>query len=117
MANVSPRIFMSHSHVDNDFGTGLAQDLRRALGDDNAVWYDILGGLHGGDNWWQKILDELASRNVFIVVLSTDSMASGWVNDEISLAWRQRNSRAGMQVIPVLYRTCEVRKDLELLQI
>jgi len=120
MANASspaPRIFMSHSHVDNGFGTRLAQDLRRVLGDINAVWYDVLGGLHGGDSWWPKILDELASRNIFVVVLSPDAMDSPWVNDEISLAWRQRNSKAQMRVIPVLYRACKVRSDLGLLQI
>ncbi len=120
MANASspaPRIFMSHSHVNNGFGTRLAQDLRRVLGDINAVWYDVLGGLHGGDSWWPKILDELASRNIFVVVLSPDAMDSPWVNDEISLAWRQRNSKAQMRVIPVLYRACKVRSDLGLLQI
>ncbi|SRR6266536_5403623 len=88
MANASSptsRIFMSHSHVDNDFGTRLAQDLRRVPGDINAVWYDVLGGLHGGDSWWPKILDELASRNIFIVVVSPDAMDSPWVNDEISV--------------------------------
>ena len=46
------RIFISHSHIDNEFGTRLAQDLRRALGDESAVWYDNLGGLHGGDTCW-----------------------------------------------------------------
>jgi molecular chaperone DnaK len=120
MANASSltlRIFVSHSHVDNDFGTGLVQDLRRVLGDVNAVWYDSMGGLHGGDSWWPKILEELTSRNIFIVVLSPDSMASAWVGDEISLAWRQRNSEAQMRVIPVLYRVCKVRSDLDLLQI
>ena len=111
------RIFVSHSHIDNDFGTGLVQDLRRVLGDINSVWYDSMGGLHGGDGWWLKILEELTSRNVFIVILSPDSMSSAWVGDEISLAWRQRNSETKMRVIPVLYRSCKVRSDLDLLQI
>src|SRR5712691_2928566 len=43
MAASSHHIFMSHSHIDNDFGTRLAQDLRRLLGDEGAVWYDVLG--------------------------------------------------------------------------
>ena len=43
------RIFVSHSHKDNDFGFKLVQDLRRVLGDETAVWYDARGGLHGGD--------------------------------------------------------------------
>jgi hypothetical protein len=40
------RIFISHSHIDNEFGTRLAQDLCRVVGDESAVWYDVLGGPH-----------------------------------------------------------------------
>ena len=36
------RIFISHSHIDNECGTRLAQDLQRVLGDESAVWYDVL---------------------------------------------------------------------------
>ncbi len=36
------RIFISHSHIDNEFGTRLAQDLQRVLGEESAVWYDVL---------------------------------------------------------------------------
>ena len=70
MTAQSHRIFVSHSHLDNDFGTRFAQDLRRALKEESAVWYDVLGGLHGGETWWEKIVEELTAHDVFIVVLS-----------------------------------------------
>ena len=111
------RIFISHSHIDNEFGTRLAQDLNRVIGDESAVWYDVLGGLHGGDAWWEKILEELTARNVFIVVLSPEAEQSKWVRDEINLAWKQKNSREGKQIIPLLYRECSVRADLDTLQV
>ena len=45
MATERPaRVFISHSHADNDFGVRLAEDLRRALGDEQSVWYDVSGG-------------------------------------------------------------------------
>jgi len=50
------------------------------------------------------------------VVLSPDAMSSDWVNDEIDIAWRQKNSPARMRLFPVLYRSCEVRADLKSLQ-
>lgn len=109
-------IFISHSHADNDFGMRLTHDLRRALGDEAAVWYDASGGLHGGDAWWNQILHELSQRPIFMVILSPDSMQSPWVSDEITLAWRQRNSPQGKRIIPVLYRECQIRHDVELLQ-
>lgn len=110
-----PRIFVSHSSKDNDFGVRLVQDLRQCAGVESAVWYDASGGLHGGMAWWRKIVEELTSREAFIVVLSPDSMTSPWVNDEIDLAWKQKNSPAGMHIIPVVYRPCEIRKDLSIL--
>ena len=46
-----PRIFISHSTKDNDFGLRLARDLRQVISDQDAVWLDALGGLQGGDIW------------------------------------------------------------------
>jgi PPM family protein phosphatase len=112
-----PHIFVSHSSKDNDFGLQLVQDLRQALNDDDAVWYDIRGGLHGGDAWWDKIKEELRKRYIFIVILSPDALTSNWVKDEIRIAWRQKNSSTGKLIIPILHRPCEVPDDLDTLQI
>src|SRR5712691_6379757 len=111
MTTPGPRIFMSHSHLDNAFVTRLAQDLRRALGDESAVWYDILG-LHGGDTWWEKIVEELMAREVFLLVLSSDAMNSRWVRREINMALNENKS-----ILPVLHRDCSIRPDLKILQI
>ncbi len=112
MTAQSHRIFVSHSHLDNDFGTRFTQDLRRALNDESAVWYDVLGGLHGGETWWEKIVEELTARDVFIIVLSPDAMNSHWVRREITMALNENK-----YVLPVLYRSCSVRADLKILQI
>jgi hypothetical protein len=108
------RIFVSHSHQNNDFGLRLIGDLRQRLGED-AVWYDASGGLHGGDDWWDMILRELTSRDTFIVILSPDAVASKWVRDEMSIAWRLRNE-VGLRIIPVMWQLCERRADYALLQ-
>ena len=106
------RIFISHSHIDNEFGTRLAQDLRRALGDESAVWYDVLGGLHGGDAWWEKIVEELSARNVFLLVISLEAMNSPWVRREINMALNENKF-----ILPLLYRDCTIRPDLKIIQI
>ena len=116
-APLYPRIFVSHSHKDNDFGFKLVQDLRRLIGNDTSVWYDAQGGLHGGDTWWDKIKEELKARPVFIVILSPDALASSWVKDEIRIAWKLKNSPSGKFIIPILYRQCEVPDDLDTLQV
>ncbi len=111
-----PRIFISHSSRDNDFGTKLVQDLRHTLGDDDAVWYDSYGGLHGGMSWWNTIKQELRTRDTFIVILSPDAIESKWVNDEVDIAWYLHNTE-GKRIIPVLYRSCDISLDLNTLQI
>src|SRR5437588_112759 len=112
MTSPQHRIFVSHSHLDNDFGTRLAQDLRRVLNDEDAVFYDVLGGLHGGETWWEKIVEELTARDVFLLVLSPDAMNSLWVRREINIALNKNKL-----ILPVLYRTCAIRADLEIIQI
>lgn len=113
---MQPQIFVSHSSKDNAFGVRLVEDLRQVLRDESAVWYDSRGGLSGGDTWWRKIVQQLEARNVFIVILSPNAMASDWVNDEIDIAWKRKNSPPKMHLIPVLYQPCKVRVDLEALQ-
>lgn len=113
---MQPQIFISHSNKDDAFGVRLVEDLRKVLRDESAVWYDSRGGLSGGDTWWPKIVQELEARNVFIVILSPNAMDSAWVNDEINIAWKLKNSPARIRIIPVLYQKCKVRADLESLQ-
>jgi formylglycine-generating enzyme required for sulfatase activity len=111
------RIFVSHSHEDNDFGVRPVGGLRAALGgDETAVWYDVSGGLHGGDEWWRKIVAEITARPIFIVILSPAAMASGYVQTEFDLAFKQKHSPAGKQIIPILYQPCQPREDMTLLQ-
>jgi hypothetical protein len=109
-------IFISHSQVDNEFGIKLVNDLHQALGERGTIWYDAHGGLHGGDTWWPKIAAEVKASNVFIVILSPQAVASQWVNDEINLAWLQRN-KTGMLIIPISYRKCNIPDFLYLVQI
>ena len=81
MAPPSPRIFLSHSSKDHNFCVRLVEDLRRVLRDNDAVWYDAYGGLHGGDTWWNTIEHELSTRTIFMLVLSPDALASAWVGE------------------------------------
>ena len=112
MPSPQHRIFISHSHIDNGFGSKLAQDLHRALGDEQAVWYDVLGGLHGGESWWEKIVEELTARDIFLLILSPEALNSQWVRREINIAMIE-----GKYILPVLHRSCTIRADLRTFQI
>ncbi len=110
------RVFVSHSSQDNDRALRIVTDLRRALGDHDAVWFDASGGLHAGDGWPQRIELELTERPVFVVMLSPRAMQSDWVRDEIALALELKNSPRKTVIVPVLLETCEVSGFLSLVQ-
>src|SRR5579864_6300626 len=104
-------IFVSHSSKDDDFGLRLVNDLRKAFGSSEAIWYDSEGGLYGGDSWWSRIVSVLATCDVFIIVLSPNSMSSKWVVRELDIAVVE-----GKRIVPVLYRQCDIRPDLRAIQ-
>ncbi len=110
----TPRIFISHSHHDNAFGQQLVADLRGLLGED-AVWYDASGGLHGGDEWWDRIVAEITERTTFIVILSPEALASKWVPREMSIAYRL-HVELGHHLIPIMFQPCQRRSDWALIQ-
>jgi formylglycine-generating enzyme required for sulfatase activity len=109
----APRIFVSHSHVDDGFGQQLVADLRARLGAE-AVWYDASGGLHGGDEWWRTISAEITARDTFLVILSPDALASDWVPREMAIAYWQ-HVKIGKRLLPLFYRACDPPPEWQLL--
>ncbi len=79
------RLFVSYSRVDRRFVEALAEKMRRIYGHEN-VWFDE--GLHGGDIWWEEILDQIAARDIFIYVLTNDSVQSPYCQAEFTEARR-----------------------------
>lgn len=53
----------------------------------------------------------MEQRPIVIVIVSPDSMASDFVNRELDMAMPEDK-----QIIPVLYRPCKVRLDLNRFQ-
>jgi tetratricopeptide (TPR) repeat protein len=121
-----PRVFISHSSRDGAFGRQLVADLRSALGDTDAVWYDAApdpehddrGGLAAGDPFPSQIIHQLATRNVFVVLLSPDAVDSRWVQFEIDQAVSRYLSadRAVAVILPVQYRPGPVPDLLRIFQ-
>jgi formylglycine-generating enzyme required for sulfatase activity len=73
-----PRVFVSHSHSDNEFCRRLVADLRAAGAD---VWYDEHN--LGWGELRREIERQMPTRPYFVVILSPDAVQSDWVNREI----------------------------------
>jgi len=78
----APKVFVSHSWTDKQEVRPLAEQLQ-ASGTD--VWFDEWE-MRAGDSLVQKIDEGLAACDVFLIVISTASVASKWVREELSSA-------------------------------
>jgi hypothetical protein len=92
------RVFISYSRKDLVFVERLSGDLKTA---GLEVWYD-LSGLEGGTRWGREIQNAIQQSEIFIVVLSPNSVESEWVEKEFMYANSQKR-----KVIPLLYQPCE----------
>ena len=72
-------VFVSHSHVDQDFAERLVGVLRRHR---IPVWYSDTD-IQGAQQWHDEIGRALQRCDWFIVVLSPESVASMWVKRDL----------------------------------
>ncbi len=89
-------IFISYSRVDTAFMQSLVPYLRRTYGYSN-VWVD--DNLRGGQSWWDEIVTQISRCDIFILLVSKDSLDSDYCMKELNEA-RQHEKH----IIPVLVR-------------
>lgn len=99
----APRVFVSHSHADNDFCRAFVNGLR-AHGLD--VWYDEHN--LGWGELRQVIERELARCEHFIPILSPAAVASQWVNREIDAALMLLGEGKLKTFLPITAARCDV---------
>jgi hypothetical protein len=116
------KVFISHSSVDKKFVQRLATDLRTLAGIDAwlAPWEII-----PGDPIPQKLEEGIFLSEVFLLVLSPNSVNSTWVEYERQ-AWlmrqiedetrsRQESRLPKLRLIPILYQDCHKPMFLNLI--
>lgn len=97
-------VFLSHSDVDGEFATSVAEALRRH---GVPVWYsrtDILGA----QQWHDEIGAALDRCDWFVVVLSPNAVESIWVKRELLYALQQE--RFENRILPLLYEACDYNR-------
>lgn len=99
MLDPTATTFFSYSREDSQFVVGLAKDLRAAGA---VVWLDQLD-IGPGKRWDSAVEEALRRCPRQVVVLTPAAVNSVNVMDEVSFALEQ-----GKQVIPVLYRDCQL---------
>ncbi len=84
------KIFVSYARVDKPYCIRIIETLHA-----HDVWYDQR--LYAGQDWWKEILRRLDWCEVFVYLLSPDSVASIYCRRELEIALRLKRD-----VIPVL---------------
>jgi formylglycine-generating enzyme required for sulfatase activity len=92
------QVFLSYSRNDLAFVEHLAEDLKAA---GLNVWYD-LSGLDGGTRWGREIQNAIQQSQIFVVVLSPNSVESEWVEKEFMYA-----NSLKKKIVPLLFQPCE----------
>lgn len=93
------RLFVSHSTQDNAWCRELVSALKAAGYD---VWYDEQG-LTGGAVWIETLQREVQARDVFVIVLTPESWASPWCQEELRLAISTQRT-----ILPVMLKPTPV---------
>ncbi len=78
-------IFISYSRADDLFVEQLVPLLEQVF-PDFEIWYDQ--HITGGEDWWQRILKAIDACDLFIYLLSNDSLASSYCQAEFREALR-----------------------------
>lgn len=73
------KLFISYARVDKAFCVQIANHL-----DIHEIWYD--DRLYAGQNWWKEILRRLEWCDIFIYLLSPDSVSSPYCRQEFEIA-------------------------------
>lgn len=76
------RIFISHSHADIEWCRPFVAALREQGHD---PWLDD-SNLKLGDPWPMEIEQELLARDIFMLIVTPESMKSDWVRRELAVA-------------------------------
>jgi len=83
------KVFISYSRVDSSFTKELVDLLRIQYGHEN-VWYDANLGQRAGELWWDEILKQIDNADIFIYLLSNESVKSIFCQAEFQEAQRLR---------------------------
>jgi hypothetical protein len=99
------KLFISYAHKDEKWRAKLAPNLalleREGLVE---IWCDLQ--IKPGDRWDDEIKQKLNEADVFLFLMSTDLLASNYVQDvELPIA-RMRHEGKTARIVPVVVRAC-----------
>jgi hypothetical protein len=96
--SVYPRCFISYCGRDSEFVQKLAADMKA---EGIRCWL-APEEMKIGDKTWDSIYHYIRMRDKVLLVISRNSMAADWVEDEVNAALEEENKRK----TPILFPVC-----------
>lgn len=102
-------VFLSYSHKDNLFATGLRRTLE---GRNIGVWYDV-AALKAGDHYMEEIIHGIDDSMIFVPLITDHYLDSGFCNGELArFMMREKASKDGKLLLLALIDGVSVEKKL-----
>jgi hypothetical protein len=105
MSNKKLSIFMSYSQKDSEVALGLAQVLRKK---GLSIWI-ASESIRPGAKWIEEIERGLREADVFLLLISPDSLSSPWANVETGAAVSRAAESPNVLLVPVLVRGVDAK--------
>jgi hypothetical protein len=102
--NDRPKVFISHSSQDKPFVRRMIDEL---VGQNVGLWFDEQS-LDVGDSFVEGISKGLTEADYVLIVLSVHSVASRWLNEELSAVLMEEAFGRRITVLPVVIDDCEI---------
>jgi len=99
-----PRLFISYSSVDRVFVDRLMVDLKASRLE---VWIDH-EEIHPGDSIPDGVSSGLTSCDFFLLVLSSSSVDSRWVGQELNAALMLEIDKRSLKIVPLVISDCTI---------
>jgi restriction endonuclease Mrr len=99
------RVFLSYAASDRAVVEQIATALQKV---GVGVWFDIWELTAAGDTFWKRIDQALQASDLFLVFLSKASVASRWVQNELSAAVANEMKDRAITIIPVVIEDCDI---------
>lgn len=116
---ITPKIFISYAHKDepfkDEFVTMFAGLQRRGV---ISAWQDRL--IEAGEEWFDAIRNAMNECNMAVLLVSSDFIASSFIQEKELRRLFQRRLKGGLRVLPIIIRPClwqeePVIKDIQVL--
>jgi tetratricopeptide (TPR) repeat protein len=105
VATNRPRIFISYSHLDEEWKDRLVRHLRVfEIEDQLTFWTDRQIG--AGDEWLAAIEEELEAADAAVLLVTTDFLISKFIRGREVPRLLERRAQQGVRIVPVIVKPC-----------